>query len=101
MLLNMVLRLPQIERRAQMDRDNSVSVRPLWTRCIASELGKAGANMKEALAESGLSWRSLNNVDAWIPFVGHARLFEFAARELRNDLYGMELAERVHVRDGD
>jgi AraC-like DNA-binding protein len=84
-----------------MARDNSVSLRPLWTRCIAEELKKEGADVEAALAECGLDWRSLNKADGWIPFVGHAQLFEIAARELKNDFYSMTLAQRVDVRDGD
>ena len=53
------------------------------------------------LLKSGLDWRSLNKADGWIPFVRHAELFEIAARELKNDCYGMTLAQRVDVRDGD
>ena len=84
-----------------MASDISVLVRPLWTRCVAQELKKEGADVEAALAESGLDWRSLNKADGWIPFVRHAELFEIAARELKNDCYGMTLAQRVDVRDGD
>jgi AraC-like DNA-binding protein len=84
-----------------MARDISVLVRPLWTRCVAQELKKAGADVEAALVESGLDWRSLNKADGWIPFVHHAELLEIAARELKNGIYGMTLAQRVDVRDGD
>jgi len=84
-----------------MASDVSLLVRPLWTRCIATELKNEGADVDAALAASGLDWRSLNKADGWIPFVRHAELFEIAARELKNDCYGMTLAQRVDVRDGD
>src|SRR5436190_23589241 len=84
-----------------MTSDLSVLVRPLWTRCVAQELKKEGADVEAALAESGLDWRSLNKADGWIPFERHAELLEIAARELKNDFYGMTLAQRVDVRDGD
>src|SRR5262245_53846222 len=83
-----------------MPKDVPVSVRPLWTRCVAQEL-KKGADVEAALAKCGLDWRSLNEADGWIPFVRHAELLEIAAHELKNDVYGMRLAERVDVRDGD
>src|SRR4051794_15279053 len=81
--------------------DKSVWVRPLWTRCIALELQAAGLDIEQALAESGLNWQSLNAGDGWVPFVAHARLFEIAALKLEDDLYGMKLAQRVDVHDGD
>ena len=84
-----------------MTRDYAVSVRPLWTRRVAEELKKEGADCEAALAESGLDWRSLNKADGWIPFERHAELLEIAAREFKNDFYGMTLAQRVDVRDGD
>jgi AraC-like DNA-binding protein len=84
-----------------MASDPSVSVRPLWSRCVAQELRKEGVDVEAALAESGLNWRLLNKPDGWIPFGQHAELFEIAARELKNDCYGMTLAQRVDVRDGD
>ena len=84
-----------------MASDLSVLVRPLWTRRVAQELKKEGADVAAALAESGLDWRSLNKADGWIPFVRHAELFEIAARELKNDCYGLTLAQRVDVRDWD
>jgi AraC-like DNA-binding protein len=62
---------------------------------------KEGVDVESALAECGLDWRSLNKLDGWIRFVGHAQLFEIAARELKNDFYGMTLAERINIRDGD
>ena len=65
-----------------MTSDISVLVRPLWTRCVAQELKKEGADVEAALAESGLDWRSLNKADGWIPFERHAKLLEIAAREL-------------------
>src|SRR5262249_35743240 len=37
----------------------------------------------------------------WIPFVGHAELFEIAARELNDDTYGMSVARQADVRDWD
>ncbi|QIG48154.1 AraC family transcriptional regulator [Nordella sp. HKS 07] len=79
----------------------SFLVRPLWTRCIATELKKEGADVGAALSASGLDWHSLNKAEGWIPFVRHAELFEIAARELKNNCYGMTLAQRVNVRDGD
>jgi AraC-type transcriptional regulator len=84
-----------------MTKDYAVSVRPLWTRRVAEELKKEGADCEAALAESGLDWRSLNKADGWIPFERHAELLEIAAREFKNDFYGMTLAQRVDVRDGD
>ena len=68
-----------------MTRDYAVSVRPLWTRRVAEELKKEGADCEAALAESGLDWRSLNKADGWIPFERHAELLEIAAREFKND----------------
>ena len=84
-----------------MLRDNPVAVRPLWTRCVAQELKTIGADVETALAECRLDWRSLNKADGWIPFVGHGQLLEIAARELKNDIYGMTSAGQVDVRDGD
>src|SRR5262245_52919199 len=84
-----------------MPRDNPLAVRPLWTRCIAQELKTRGADVETALAECSLDWRSLNKADGWIPFVGHGQLLEIAARELKNDIYGMTLAGQVDVLNGD
>src|SRR6476646_11843752 len=84
-----------------MPRDNPVAVRQIWTCCIAQELKTEGVDVDAALAECGLDWRSLNKADGWIPFVRHAELLEIAARELKNDCYGMTLAQRVDVLDGD
>jgi len=84
-----------------MAADTGISVRPLWTRCVAQELKSAGANADAALAEAGLEWRQLDRTDGWIPFVRHAELLEIASRELKNDHYGLTLAQRVDVRDGD
>src|SRR5262249_18343618 len=42
-----------------------------------------------------------NRENGWIPFVHHAELLEIAAREFKNDLYGLSLAQRVDVRDVD
>jgi hypothetical protein len=90
-----------MRKKDPMTRDYAVSVRPLWTRRVAEELKKEGADFEAAFAESGLDWRSLNKADGWIPFERHAELLEIAARELKNDFYGMTLAQRVDVRDGD
>ena len=57
-----------------MASDVSLLVRPLWTRCIATELKNEGADVDAALAASGLDWRSLNKADGWIPFVRHGGL---------------------------
>src|SRR6476620_4176286 len=84
-----------------MTSDLSVLVTPLWTSCVAQELKKEGADVEAALAESVIDWRLLNKADGWIPFVHHAELLEIAARELKNDCYGMTLAQRVDVLDGD
>ena len=84
-----------------MPRDNPVAIRPIWTCCIAQELKTEGVDVDAALAECGLDWRSLNKANGWIPFVHHAELLEIAARELKNDIYGMTLAGRVDVLDGD
>jgi Arabinose-binding domain of AraC transcription regulator, N-term len=84
-----------------MPRDNPVAVRPLWTRWVAQELKTEGADVEAALDECGLDWRSLNKADGWIPFVRHGQLLEIAARELKNDIYGMTLAGQVDVLDGD
>jgi AraC-like DNA-binding protein len=53
------------------------------------------------MAECGLDWQSLNKADGWIPFERHAKLMEIAARELVDECYGISLAQRVDVRDGD
>src|SRR5262245_11518904 len=89
------------EKEDRMPRDNPLAVRPLWTRCVAQELKTRGADVETALAECSLDWRSLNTTDGWIPLVGHGQLLEIAAREFKNDIYGMSLAGRVDVRDGD
>jgi AraC-like DNA-binding protein len=84
-----------------MAANAGIAVRPLWTRYVAQELKGRGANVDAALAEVGLDWRQLMRPDGWIPFVRHAGLLEIASRELKNDHYGLTLAQRVDVRDGD
>jgi AraC-like DNA-binding protein len=90
-----------VKKEDPMPRDNPAAVRPVWTRCAAQGLKSEGEDVEAALAECGLDWRSLNKADGWIPFVRHGQLLEIAARELRNDIYGMTLAGQVDVRDGD
>jgi hypothetical protein len=91
--MNGVIAFARRGEKDSMASDISVLVRPLWTRCIALELKQEGGDVEAALAESGLDWRSLNKADGWIPFVRHAELLEIAARELKNDCYGMTLAQ--------
>src|SRR5262249_56871070 len=91
----------RMRKKDLMPKDIPVSVRSLWTRCAAQELKAKGAEVETALAECGLDWRSLNRANGWIPFVHHAELLEIASREFKNDLYGLSLAQRVDVRDGD
>lgn len=77
------------------------SVRSSWARYAALELKAAGIDVNVALAEAQLTWPQLNKPDSWILYVRHARLLEIASRELEDDHYGLSLAQRVDVRDGD
>src|SRR5262245_8361509 len=88
-----------VKRTRPLNRNGSISVKPLWAKLVAQELKRQGANIEGALAEAGLEQRALNNAEGWIPFSAHAQLLEIAARELRDDCFGLHFSETVDIRD--
>ena len=82
-----------------MSRDSSISVRNVWARLVVQELKKHGVDVEAALTEAGLEHRSLIRADGWVPYANHARLFEIAARELKDDCFGLNFARTIDVRD--
>ncbi len=86
-------------RKQRRLRQRPVLVRSLWARLVVQKLKQQGFNVSAALAEAGLELRTLNKADSWIPFAAHARLLEYAARELDDDCFGLQLSQTIDIRD--
>ena len=82
-----------------MSRDSSISVRNVWARLVVQELKKHGVDVEAALTEAGLEHRQVIRAEGWVPYANHARLFEIAARELKDDCFGLKFARTIDVRD--
>ena len=82
-----------------MSRDSSIAVRNVWARLVVENLKECDVDVGTALREARLEQRSLVQVDGWIHYANHARLFEIAARELKDDCFGLNFARTIDIRD--
>jgi AraC-like DNA-binding protein len=69
----------------------------VWARRVVAELDRAGLPASELLSAVGLRAEQLIGLDALIPFNAHVRLFENAARALREPCFGFRLGSAVEL----
>jgi AraC-like DNA-binding protein len=69
----------------------------VWARRVVAELDRAGLPASEHLSAVGLRAEQLTGPDALIPFNAHVRLFENAARALREPCFGFRLGSAVEL----
>ncbi|MGI9401853.1 MAG: AraC family transcriptional regulator ligand-binding domain-containing protein [Rhizobiaceae bacterium] len=72
--------------------------RTTWVKYALEFAGELGANSEDILAETNLRWVDLEHEDQ-IPAVKSAEIFEVCARTTGNDLFGLQLLDRVDLRD--
>ena len=69
----------------------------VWARRVVAELDRAGLPPSDLLSAVGLRREQLTKPDAHIPFNSHVRLFENAARALREPCFGFRLGSAVEL----
>jgi len=77
----------------------TAKVQTIGAKIVVKELRRQGLDVERIANAAGLSMRTLNREEAWIPFPKHAALLEIAAHETGDEFFGLHLATKVDPRD--
>jgi AraC-like DNA-binding protein len=77
------------------------TVLAVWAKVVAEDLRRRRKDAKRIFSEAGIDFCKVNLDGARIPFKSQAHLLDVAARELKDDCYGLHLSSKVEIRDAD